>query len=110
METKKRAMQFINKVWEELVVSSSTQRLKPHVIDIRANIGPVHWFLIPTKDTHSSMYLEDLATAFQVQGPELDWTIVTWAADLCWTGDEWSHHNFRRQNGPMCRSPSGGSI
>ena len=57
-----------------LVASSSAPRLKPHAIDIRVNIDPVHWFLSPAKDTRSSLYLEDAATEFQVQGLELDWT------------------------------------
>jgi hypothetical protein len=48
--------------------------LKPHAIDIRVNIDPVHWFLSPPRDTRSSLYLEDAATEFQVQGLELDWT------------------------------------
>ena len=78
-----------------LVASSSAQRLKPHAIDIRVNIDPVHWFLSPPKDTRSSLYLEDAATEFQVQGLELDWTIVTWDADLRWRGRDWTHHNFR---------------
>ena len=33
------------------------ERLKPHAIDIRVNIDPVHWFLSPAKDTRSSLYL-----------------------------------------------------
>ena len=78
-----------------LVASSSAQRLKPHAIDIRVSIDPVHWFLSPAKDTRSSLYLEDAATEFQVQGLELDWTIVTWDADLRWSGDDWSYHSFR---------------
>jgi hypothetical protein len=40
--------------------------------------------LSPPRDTRSSLYLEDAATEFQVQGLELDWTIVTWDADLRW--------------------------
>jgi hypothetical protein len=44
------------------------ERLKPHAIDIRVNIDPVHWFLSPPRDTRSSLYLEDAATEFQVQG------------------------------------------
>ena len=28
-------------------------------------------------------------------GLELDWTIVTWDADLRWSGDDWSYHSFR---------------
>jgi DUF2075 family protein len=30
-----------------------------------------------------------------VQGLELDWTIVTWDADLRWRGSDWSFHSFR---------------
>ena len=30
--------------------------LKPHAIDIRVNIDPVHWFLSPPRDTRSSLY------------------------------------------------------
>jgi len=71
------------------------ERLKPHAIDIRVNIDPVHWFLSPPRDTRSSLYLEDAATEFQVQGLELDWTIVTWDADLRWRGSDWSYHSFR---------------
>jgi hypothetical protein len=78
-----------------LVASSSAQRLKPHAIDIRASIDPVHWFLDPASDTRSSLFLEDAATEFQVQGLELDWTIVTWDADLRWRGSDWSYHSFR---------------
>jgi hypothetical protein len=32
------------------------ERLKPHAIDIRVNIDPVHWFLSPPRDTRSSLY------------------------------------------------------
>ena len=65
-----------------LVASSKAQRLKPHAIDIRVDVDPVHWFLNDKDDTRSSYYLEDAATEFQVQGLELDWTCVTWDADL----------------------------
>jgi DUF2075 family protein len=46
-------------------------------------------------DTRSSLYLEDAATEFQVQGLELDWACVNWDADLRAVGDGWSHHDFR---------------
>jgi len=54
-----------------------------------SGIDPVHWFLSPPRDTRSSLYLEDAATEFQVQGLELDWT------NLRWSGDDWSYHSFR---------------
>ncbi|MEX1077049.1 MAG: DNA/RNA helicase domain-containing protein [Pirellulales bacterium] len=38
------------------------------------SIDAVHWSLDPPSDPRSSLYLEDAATEFQVQGLELDWT------------------------------------
>ena len=78
-----------------LVASSKAQRLKPHSIDVRVDVDPVHWFLNEKEDTRSSYYLEDAATEFQVQGLELDWTCVTWDGDLRFAGADWSYHDFR---------------
>jgi hypothetical protein len=78
-----------------LVASSKAMRLKPHAIDIRVSVNPVHWFLSDRDDTRSSDYLEDCATEFQVQGLELDWTCVNWDADLRFGGTGWNYHDFR---------------
>lgn len=78
-----------------MVASSKAQRLKPHAIDIRVDVDPVHWFLNGREDTRSSFYLEDAATEFQVQGLELDWTCVTWDGDLRFKDSGWSYHDFR---------------
>lgn len=78
-----------------LVASSKAMRLKPHAIDIRVAVDPVHWFLSDRDDTRSSDYLEDCATEFQVQGLELDWTCVNWDADLRFAGSGWHYHDFR---------------
>ncbi len=78
-----------------VLASSSALRLKPHAIDVRVEADPVHWFLGPPQDTRSSHYLEDAATEFQVQGLELDWTIVAWDADLRRTASGWNFHSFR---------------
>lgn len=81
-----------------IVASSSAQRLKPHAIDIRVDVNPIHWFLNDARDTRSSFYMEDAATEFQVQGLELDWACVTWDADLRHVGDGWNYHSFRGSN------------
>lgn len=78
-----------------LVASSGAQRLKPHAIDVRVEINPVHWFLNDETDTRSSFYLEDAATEFQIQGLELDWICVTWDADLRFGTSGWGYHAFR---------------
>lgn len=77
-----------------IVVSSEAQRLRPHAIDVRVKVDPVHWFLAGKEDTRSSYYLEDVATEFQVQGLELDWTCVVWDGDLRYAGQRWTHHSF----------------
>jgi hypothetical protein len=78
-----------------LVASSKAMRLKPHAIDIRVSVDPVHYFLNHRNDTRSSYYLEDAATEFQVQGLELDWVCVNWDADFRFNGSGWNYHDFR---------------
>lgn len=78
-----------------LVASSKALRLKPHAIDIRVSVDPVHYFLNEPEDTRSSYYLEDAATEFQVQGLELDWVCVTWDGDFRFNGSGWNYHDFR---------------
>lgn len=77
-----------------LLASSKAMRLKPHAVDIRVSVDPVHYFLNEREDVRSSYYLEDAATEFQVQGLELDWTCVTWDADFRFDGSDWSYHDF----------------
>ena len=78
-----------------IVVSSQAERLKPHAIDVRVDTDPVRWFLDGRDDTRSSLYLEDVATEFQVQGLELDWACVVWDGDLRFDSNNWTHHEFR---------------
>jgi hypothetical protein len=78
-----------------LVASSKAMRLKPHAIDIRVSVDPVHYFLNERDDTRSSYYLEDAATEFQVQGLELDWVCVAWCGDFRFNGVGWDYHDFR---------------
>ncbi len=78
-----------------LVVSSQAQRLKPHAIDVRVDIDPVHWFLHPREDVRSSYYLEDAATEFDVQGLELDWACVVWDGDFRFSPWGWQHWSFK---------------
>ena len=78
-----------------LLASSKAMRLKPHAVDIRVDVDPVHYFLNDRDDVRSSYYLEDAATEFQVQGLELDWTCVTWDADFRFNGSGWNYHDFR---------------
>jgi hypothetical protein len=77
-----------------IVVSSQAQRLRPHAINVKAPVDPVHWFLHDKEDVRSSYYLEDVATEFHVQGLELDWTCVVWDADFRHSGTGWENFSF----------------
>lgn len=77
-----------------IAVSSQAQRLKPHAIDVKSPMDPIHWFLDDKEDVRSSYYLEDVATEFDIQGLELDWACVTWDADFRYKPGEWEYRSF----------------
>ena len=88
-----------------IVVSSQAERLKPHAIDVKSPLDPVHWFLDGKEDVRSSYYLEDAATEFHVQGLELDWACVTWDADFRRASNGWEHWSFRGHKWNRVRKP-----
>lgn len=94
-----------------LLVSSQAYRLRPLSIDVRCKPDTVHWFLDDISDIRSSLFLEDVATEFDVQGLELDWTGIVWDGDMIYdpahsvlspkerknsdlTQDDWTHRSF----------------
>ena len=88
-----------------IVVSSQAERLKPYALDVKTPVNPVHWFLNDKDDVRSSYYLEDVATEFDVQGLELDWTCVVWDADFRYTPKGWQHWSFRGKGWQRINSP-----
>ena len=88
-----------------IVVSSQAERLKPHAINVKSPVDPVHWFLDGKEDVRSSYYLEDVVTEFQVQGLELDWACVTWDADFRYTKNGWEHFSFVGDRWNRIRKP-----
>lgn len=78
-----------------IVVSSQAERLKPHAIDVKSPMNPIHWFLNDRDDVRSSYYLEHVATEFHIQGLELDWVCVAWDADFRYSKEGWKHRSFR---------------
>jgi hypothetical protein len=88
-----------------VVVSSHAERLKPHAIDVRSPMDPIHWFLHDKSDVRSSYYMEDVATEFHVQGLELDWTCVVWDADLRYSDTGWQHFSFAGTKWNRIRAP-----
>ena len=78
-----------------ITASSGALRLKPYGIHIKSGITPKDWFLNDSHDVRSSGFLEEVATEFDIQGLELDWTCVAWDANLRKNEDGWEYKNFR---------------
>jgi len=81
-----------------LVVSSKAYRLKPLAIDVRCKPDTVHWFLDDIDDVRSSLFLEDAASEFDIQGLELDWTCLIWDGDLRYCNGHWDYFEFNGGN------------
>ncbi len=77
-----------------MVVSSQAERLKANSIFVKSPTDPIHWFLDGKDDVRSSYYLEDVATEFDIQGLELDWSCVVWDADFRFTESGWDCKSF----------------
>lgn len=77
-----------------LLASSRAQRLKPEGIFVKNEISVANWFLNPKGDVRSSYALEDVATEFEVQGLELDYSIIAWDADFRFDGQKWTYYIF----------------
>ena len=77
-----------------MLVSSQAQRLRPLSIDVRCKPDTVHWFLDDIDDIRFSLFLEDAASEFDVQGLELDWTCIVWDGDLRRENDSWGNYSF----------------
>ena len=86
-----------------VLACSDAQRLKPEGIYVSSDISVEHWFLSPSEDIRSSNAMEVVAREFDIQGLEIDWSVVCWDADLRrskdswdyykWSGSSWNHRN-----------------
>ncbi len=65
-----------------IIASSGAKRLRSFGIWVQSQINAENWFLNDKDDVRSSYFLEDTATEFDIQGLEIDWTIVAWDADF----------------------------
>lgn len=78
-----------------LIASSGAHRLRPQGIWVKNKISSApNWFLNDTSDVRSSNHLEEVATEFDIQGLELDWTLVAWDADLRFQGSSFGYYHF----------------
>lgn len=77
-----------------LLASSGALRLKAEGIYSNNDFQIAEWFLADKDDVRSSYYMEDTAKEFNIQGLELDYTVVAWDADLRFKDNEWTYHKF----------------
>jgi hypothetical protein len=78
-----------------IVASSGGIRLKPFGLNVKAKIDAPIWFLNDKDDIRSSYFLEEVATEFDIQGLELDWTCVAWDGDLFYDNNQWNYRKFK---------------
>ena len=88
-----------------IVVSSQAYRLKPLAIDVRLQPDVESWFLADKMDVRSSLFLEDAATEFDIQGLEVDWTCLVWDGDFRYTSEGWDHNAFKGSKWQKIRKP-----
>lgn len=72
-----------------IIASGQGRRLAAEGLYVDQKPSIAHWMLEPSGDIRSSNMLESVQNQFQVQGLELDYTIVCWDADLRRESGEW---------------------
>lgn len=77
-----------------IIASSGARRLRSEGIYVKNEISPADWFLNDPGDVRSSYYLEDIATEFDIQGLEIDYTCLAWDINLYYCNG-WNYQSFK---------------
>lgn len=77
-----------------VIASSGARRLKADGIDVKNKISPADWFLNYKTDVRSSYYLEEIATEFDIQGLEIDFTCLAWDINFYYDNG-WRYQSFK---------------
>lgn len=78
-----------------IIASSGAKRLRPLGINVKNEISAPNWFLNDKTDIRSSYFLEEVATEFDIQGLEIDWTCLAWGANFYLQNNDWKYQNFK---------------
>lgn len=78
-----------------IIASSGAYRLRPYGINVKSSVKAPIWFLNDKDDIRSSYFMEEVATEFDIQGLELDWTCVCWDADFYISDMSWKYRKFK---------------
>lgn len=77
-----------------MIASSGAKRLRSYGVWVQNKIDAPTWFLNGKDDVRSSYFLEETATEFDIQGLELDWSILCWDANLRFNNGKFEYYNF----------------
>ncbi len=77
-----------------MTASSGAKRLRKYGVWVQNKVDAPNWFLNGKDDVRASYFLEETATEFDIQGLELDWTIVCWDANLRFNHNHFEYYNF----------------
>jgi len=79
-----------------IIASSGAKRLRSLGVWVQSQSDNIaQWFLNDFSDIRSSYFLEDTATEFDIQGLELDWTIMCWDANLRFINEKFAYYKFQ---------------
>ncbi len=78
-----------------LIASGQARRLAAEGLFVDLKPPVDHWMLAPSGDVRSSNMLEVVQNQYQVQGLELDYTVVCWDADLRRSAGDWASFRIR---------------
>lgn len=77
-----------------MTASSGARRLRKYGVWVQNKVDAKSWFLNGKDDVRSSYFLKEVATEFDIQGLELDFTVVCMDANLRFNNNEFTYHNF----------------
>ena len=90
LKMKKRGSERIG-----IIASSGGLRLRPYGIWVKSKAQVGHWFLSDENHPESSNMLEKICTEFDIQGLEIDYSLVAWDMDFRIENNMWKFYNFR---------------
>lgn len=77
-----------------LIASAQGRRLAAEGIFVDFKPDIAKWMLAPGNDVRSSNMLETAQNQYQIQGLEMDYSIVCWDADLRWENGSWAAYKL----------------
>jgi len=77
-----------------IIASSGARCLRAEGIDVKNKISPPDWFLNSPRDVRSSYYLEEIATEFDIQGLEIDFSCLAWDINFYYDNG-WQYQAFK---------------